>query len=196
MTSQKRDFWVPSSEEVQEEMQRIKSQGRFSQALKSTFGTVIVVAAIAVLVAAIFLPVLRITGTSMEPQFMPGDILVAYKTDNLKRGEICTFYYNNKLIVKRVIALGGDTVDISEDGLVSVNGNELNEPYVQKNTLGLCDLEFPFEVPLGQMFLLGDNRETSVDSRSTDFGCISVEEVLGKVFLRVWPFNTFRFYGL
>ena len=196
MTSQKRDFWVPSTEEVQEEMQRIKLQGRFSQALKSTFGTVIVVAAIAVLVAAIFLPVLRITGTSMEPQFMPGDILVAYKTDNLKRGEICTFYYNNKLIVKRVIALGGDTVDISEDGLVSVNGNELNEPYVQKNALGLCDLEFPFEVPLGQMFLLGDNRETSVDSRSTDFGCISVEEVLGKVFLRVWPFNTFRFYGL
>lgn len=196
MTSQKRDFWVPSTEEVQEEMQRIKSQGRFSQALKSTFGTVIVVAAIAVLVAAIFLPVLRITGTSMEPQFMPGDILVAYKTDNLKRGEICTFYYNNKLIVKRVIALGGDTVDISEDGLVSVNGNELNEPYVQKNAFGLCDLEFPFEVPLGQMFLLGDNRETSVDSRSTDFGCISVEEVLGKVFLRVWPFNTFRFFGL
>ena len=196
MTSQKRDFWVPSTEEVQEEMQRIKSQGRFSQALKSTFGTVIVVAAIAVLMAAIFLPVLRITGTSMEPQFMPGDILVAYKTDNLKRGEICTFYYNNKLIVKRVIALGGDTVDISEDGLVSVNGNELNEPYVQKNALGLCDLEFPFEVPLGQMFLLGDNRETSVDSRSTDFGCISVEEVLGKVFLRVWPFNTFRFFGL
>ena len=196
MTSQKRDFWVPSSEEVQEEMQRIKSQGRFSQALKSTFGTVIVVAAIAVLMAAIFLPVLRITGTSMEPQFMPGDILVAYKTDNLKRGEICTFYYNNKLIVKRVIALGGDTVDISEDGLVSVNGNELNEPYVQKNALGLCDLEFPCEVPLGQMFLLGDNRETSVDSRSTDFGCISVEEVLGKVFLRVWPFNTFRFFGL
>ena len=196
MTSQKRDFWVPSSEEVQEEMQRIKSQGRFSQALKSTFGTVIVVAAIAVLVAAIFLPVLRITGTSMEPLFMPGDILVAYKTDNLKRGEICTFYYNNKLIVKRVIALGGDTVDISEDGLVSVNGNELNEPYVQKNTLGLCDLEFPFEVPLGQMFLLGDNRETSVDSRSGDFGCISVEEVLGRVFLRVWPFDSFRFFGL
>ena len=196
MTSQKRDFWVPSSEEVQEEMQRIKSQGRFSQALKSTFGTVIVVAAIAVLVAAIFLPVLRITGTSMEPLFMPGDILVAYKTDNLKRGEICTFYYNNKLIVKRVIALGGDTVDISEDGLVSVNGNELNEPYVQKSAFGLCDLEFPFEVPLGQMFLLGDNRETSVDSRSGDFGCISVEEVLGRVFLRVWPFDSFRFFGL
>ena len=177
-------------------MQRIKSRGRFSQALKSTLGTVIVVAAIAVLVAAIFLPVLRITGTSMEPQFMPGDILVAYKTDNLKRGEICTFYYNNKLIVKRVIALGGDTVDISEDGLVSVNGKTLSEPYVQKNALGLCDLEFPFEVPLGQMFLLGDNREASVDSRSTDFGCIKVEEVLGKVFLRVWPYNTFRFFGL
>ena len=196
MTREERSFWVPSLDEVQEEIQRVKARGKFSQALKSTIGTVLVVAAVAVLVAAIFLPVLRITGTSMEPNFLPGDILVSYKTNRFEPGEICTFYYNNKLIIKRVIALGGDTVDISEDGLVSVNGKALDEPYVQKNALGFCDLEFPFEVPLGQMFLLGDNRETSVDSRSNDFGCISVEEVLGKVFLRVWPLDSFRFFGL
>ena len=196
MTREERSFWVPSLDEVQEEIQRVKARGKFSQALKNTIGTVLVVAAVAVLVAAIFLPVLRITGTSMEPNFLPGDILVSYKTNRFEPGEICTFYYNNKLIIKRVIALGGDTVDISEDGLVSVNGKALDEPYVLKNALGICDIDFPFEVPLGQMFLLGDNRETSVDSRSNDFGCISVEEVLGKVFLRVWPLDSFRFFGL
>lgn len=176
-------------------MQRIKTRGRFNQALKSTLGTVIVVAALAVLVAAIFLPVLRVTGTSMEPSFNPGEILITYKTSGFEPGEVCAFYYNNKLIIKRVIAFGGDTVDISEDGVVSVNGRTLNEPYLQSHAFGLCDLEFPFEVPLGQMFVLGDNRETSVDSRSADFGCIGTEEVLGKVFLRVLPVNAITFYG-
>ena len=176
-------------------MQRIKTQGRFNQLLKSTIGTVIVVAALAVLVAVIFLPVLRVTGTSMEPNFNPGEILITYKTSKFEPGEVCAFYYNNKLIIKRVIAFGGDTVDISEDGVVSVNGKTLKEPYLQSKAFGLCDLEFPFEVPLGQMFVLGDNRETSVDSRSADFGCIGTEEVLGKVFLRVLPVNAITFYG-
>lgn len=176
-------------------MQRIKTQGRFNQSLKSTIGTVIVVAALAVLVAVIFLPVLRVTGTSMEPNFNPGEILITYKTSEFEPGEVCAFYYNNKLIIKRVIAFGGDTVDISEDGVVSVNGKTLKEPYLQSKALGLCDLEFPFEVPLEQMFVLGDNRETSVDSRSSDFGCIGTEEVLGKVFLRVLPANAITFFG-
>ena len=176
-------------------MQRIKTQGSFNQTLKSTIGTVIVVAALAVLVAALFLPVLQVTGTSMYPNFNPGEILITYKTSKFDPGEVCAFYYNNKLIIKRVIAFGGDTVDISEDGVVSVNGHPLNEPYLESQALGLCDLEFPFEVPLEQMFVLGDNRETSVDSRSADFGCIGTEEVLGKVFLRVLPVNKIHFYG-
>ncbi len=176
-------------------MQRVKTRGTFNQTLKSTLGTVIVVAALAVLVAALFLPVLQVTGTSMEPNFNPGEILITYKTSKFDPGDICAFYYNNKLIIKRVIAFGGDTVDISEDGVVSVNGKTLNEPYLQSRALSLCDLEFPFEVPLEQMFVLGDNRETSVDSRSADFGCIGTEEVLGKVFLRVLPANRIHFYG-
>ena len=176
-------------------MQRIKTRGTFNQTLKSTLGTVIVVAALAVLVAALFLPVLQVTGTSMEPNFNPGEILITYKTSKFDPGDICAFYYNNKLIIKRVIAFGGDTVDISEDGVVSVNGKTLKEPYLQSKAFGLCDLEFPFEVPLEQMFVLGDNRETSVDSRSSDFGCIGTEEVLGKVFLRVLPANAITFFG-
>lgn len=187
--------WIPTPEEVQEEMHRVRTGGRFRQTLKSTSGTVLVVAAIAVLIAALFLPVLQVTGNSMEPTFKPGDILVTYKTKSYDPGEVCAFYYNNKLIVKRVIALGGDTVDISEDGVVTVNGRELSEPYLKSTALGPCDLEFPFDVPLGQMFVMGDNRATSVDSRSSEFGCLSSEEAIGKVFLRVWPVNGFAFYG-
>lgn len=195
MTAPREDFWIPSPEEVQDEMQRIRTKGRFNRTLKSTLGTVIVVAAVAVLIAALFLPVLQVTGTSMEPSFNPGEILITYKTSKFDPGEICAFYYNNKLIIKRVIAFGGDTVDIREDGVVSVNGKVLDEPYLESRALGLCDLEFPYTVPLEQIFVLGDNRETSVDSRSADFGCIGTEEVLGKVFLRVMPANAIHFYG-
>ena len=195
MTARKQEFQIPSSAEVQAELQRIKTRGRFNQSLKSTISTVIVVAALAVLVAVIFLPVLRVMGTSMEPNFNPGDILITYKTSKFEPGEVCAFYYNNKLIIKRVIAFGGDTVDISEDGVISVNGKTLDEPYLQSRAFGLCDLEFPFEVPLEQIFVLGDNRETSVDSRSADFGCIGTEEVLGKVFLRVLPANKITLFG-
>ena len=195
MTAPREDFWIPSPEEVQDEMQRIRTKGRFNRTLKSTLGTVIVVAAVAVLIAALFLPVLQVTGTSMEPSFNPGEILITYKTSKFDPGEICAFYYNNKLIIKRVIAFGGDTVDIREDGVVSVNGKVLDEPYLESRALGLCDLEFPYTVPLEQIFVLGDNRETSVDSRSDDFGCIGTEEVLAKVFLRVMPANAIHFYG-
>ena len=196
MTRENAEFWIPTTAEVQEEMQRVKKQDRFSRTLWSTLGTVIVVVAVAIVIASIFLPVLRVTGTSMVPNFEPGDVLVAFKTNRFKTGDICTFYYNNKLIIKRVIAQGGDTVDISEDGRVSVNGKTLEEPYVRNFALGLSDVEFPYTVPSGHLFLLGDNRATSVDSRSVDFGCINAEEVLGKVFLRTWPIDSFRFFGL
>ncbi len=195
MTARRDDFWIPGPEDVRDEIHRLKTRGRFNQALKSTLATVIVVAALAVLIAAIFLPVLRVTGPSMEPNFNPGDILVTLKTSKFDRGEVCAFYYNNKLIIKRVIAFGGETVEISEGGAISVNGRKLNEPYLQSRAFGLCDLEFPYEVPVGKIFVLGDNRETSVDSRSHEFGCIGTEEVLGKVFLRVLPLNAIHFYG-
>ena len=155
----------------------------------------IAVAALAVLVATLLLPVIRVTGTSMQPGFQPGDILVGRKTGNLEAGDICSFYYNNKLILKRIIAKGGDTVEISEEGRVSVNGAELEEPYVSEYTLGDCDLEFPFEVPLNTVFVLGDNRGNSVDSRYTNFGCINESEIVGTVLLRIWPLSAWTWFG-
>ncbi len=186
----------PSLEEIQQEMTRVKSQGRYQQALRSTVSTIVVVAALAVLVAVLLLPVLRVIGTSMQPAFQPGDIIVAYKTDSFQPGDLCCFYYNNKLIVKRVIAMGGDKVEISEDGRVAVNDLLLEEPYVAEYDLGQCDLDFPYLVPDSTLFVMGDNRPVAVDSRSVNFGCINTEDMVGKIILRVWPLNEWEFFGL
>ncbi|MBR0408511.1 MAG: signal peptidase I [Clostridia bacterium] len=186
----------PSLEEIQQEMSRVRSQGRYHQALRSTVSTIIVVAALAVLVAALLLPVLRVTGTSMQPAFQPGDIIVAYKTDSFQPGDLCCFYYNNKLIVKRVIAMGGDKVEIDEEGRVAVNDLLLEEPYVSEYDFGQCDLDFPYTVPQGTLFVLGDNRPVAVDSRSINFGCINTDDMAGKIMLRVWPLNAFEYFGM
>ena len=186
----------PELKDIEREMSQVRSKGRYRRALRGTIGTVVVVAAIAVLIATLLLPVMRITGTSMQPGFQPGDILVGWKTKDLKHGEICMFYFNNKLIIKRLIGLGGDMIDIDEEGYVTVNGEQLEEEdYISEYAPGLCDLDFPFEVPVGTYFVLGDNRDNSVDSRATNFGCISEEEMVGKVLIKVWPLNSLTWYG-
>ena len=186
----------PELTDIEREMSQVRSKGRYRRALRGTAGTVVVVAAIAVLVATLLLPVMRITGTSMQPGFQPGDILVGWKTRDLERGDTCMFYFNNKLIIKRLIGLGGDMIDIDEEGHVAVNGEQLDEEsYISEYAFGLCDLDFPYEVPAGSCFVLGDNRDNSTDSRATNFGCISEEEMVGKVLVRVWPLNSLTWYG-
>ena len=186
----------PELTDIEREMSQVRSKGRYRRALRGTAGTVVVVAAIAVLIATLLLPVMRITGTSMQPGFQPGDILVGWKTRDLERGDTCMFYFNNKLIIKRLIGLGGDVIEIDEEGHVAVNGEQLEEEsYISEYALGLCDLDFPYEVPVGSCFVLGDNRDNSTDSRATNFGCISEEEMVGKVLTRVWPLNSLTWYG-
>ena len=186
----------PELKDIEREMSQVRSKGRYRRALRGTAGTVVVVAAVAVLIATLLLPVMRITGTSMQPGFQPGDIVVGWKTRDLERGDTCMFYFNNKLIIKRLIGTGGDMIEIDEEGHVTVNGEQLEEEsYISEYAFGLCDLDFPFEVPAGSCFVLGDNRDNSVDSRATNFGCISEEEMVGKVLIRVWPLNSLTWYG-
>ena len=188
---------LPELNEIESEMSQVRSKGKYRQALKGTFGTFAVVAAIAVIIAFIFLPVLKITnGHNMEPGLQPGDIVVLYKTRNVRTGDVCAFYFNNKLLLRRAIARDGDVVEIDEHGYVKVNGEILEEnDYISEHALGQCDIEFPFRVPTGQLFVLGDNRDYALDSRATNFGCIAQDEIYGKPLARIYPFSSLTWFG-
>lgn len=184
--------FVPSLEELEEERRRLNRRSQFGSALGSTVGILLVVAAIAVLLATLCFPVLRIYGSSMSPTLAEGEIVVAVKTTDLEQGDLVCFYYGNKLLVKRYIAGAGQWVNIDENGVVSVDGVALDEPYLTDAALGECDIELPYQVPEGKIFVMGDHRSTSVDSRSTAVGCVSEEQLIGKLILRVWPLPDFR----
>lgn len=189
----KKDFVRPTRDQVAEELRRERYKRRYRSAVTSTVYTLITVAAAAVLVATLLLPVLRIYGTSMTPALDNGQIVVSVKTGELEPGDVVAFYYNNKILIKRVICGSGDWVDIQQDGTVLVNGQVLDEPYLTEKALGTCDIELPYQVPDGRVFVMGDHRETSVDSRSTSVGCVAQEQIVGRIFFRVWPLNEFGF---
>lgn len=184
---QKKDLILPNSAELEAELARVRRQKTYRWTLRSTIYLLITVAAIAVLTATLWLPVLRIYGDSMTPTMTNGDIVVTVKTDDLQTGDIIAFYYNNKILVKRVIATSGDWVEMSDDGTVSVNGEMLEEPYLQEKAYGDCNLAFPYQVPESRVFVMGDHRSVSVDSRNMAIGCIAEEQIVGKLMIRIWP---------
>ena len=188
---------LPELNEIESEMSQVRSKGRFRQSLKGTFGALVVVVAIAVIIAFILLPVLKITnGHNMEPGFQPGDIILIQKTSKAEKGDVCAFYFNNKLLLRRVIAKEGDIVEIDEHGYVKVNDEILEEnDYISEHALGQCDIDFPFRVPTAQIFVLGDNRDFALDSRATNFGCIAQDEIYGKPLARIYPFNNLTWFG-
>lgn len=181
----------PSSKEVEQELNREQYRKRYKRTLKSTLFALVTAAAAAVLVAALWLPVLEIFGSSMTPTLQEGQYVVAVKDPTPETGDIVAFYYGNKVLVKRCIAGPGSWVDILADGTVVVNGEKLEEPYLKARHFGICDLELPYQVPEGTYFLIGDERETSVDSRHSSIGCIPVDQMVGKIVYRVWPLEDF-----
>ena len=181
----------PTVGQLEEELRRETYRRRYKRALRSTIYTLITVAAVAVLVATLILPVLRIYGTSMTPTMTDGDIVVSVKGGSFERGDILAFWFNNKILVKRVIAQPGEWVDIDADGNVSIDGEPLDEPYLTEKALGECDIDLPYQVPDGRLFVMGDHRSTSADSRSSTVGCVAEEQIVGKLVFRVWPLDGF-----
>ena len=185
---------LPTKKQVETARKRYRRQKAYNKALSGTIYVLTIVAAIAVLIATLILPVLQIEGSSMEPTLVNGDIVLLTKSTKFDRGELCGFSWNNKLLIKRVIGTPGDWIEIDTDGTVYLNGEKLDEPYAEQLSVGECDLEFPYQVPQEQYFVLGDMRESSIDSRNTLIGCVAKDQIVGKVFFRIWPFSSIRFF--
>lgn len=182
---------TPTLEQLTAELERENYKRRYNSVLRSTLFTLVVVAAVAVLVATIWMPVLQIYGSSMTPTLSEGDIVVSMKGTEFEPGELVAFYLGNKILVKRCIAGPGQWVDIDENGNVYVDDVLLDEPYLTEKALGECDLSFPYQVPESRYFCMGDHRTTSVDSRHSAVGCVAEEQIVGKIVLRVWPLSEF-----
>ena len=186
---------LPTIDQIETERKRYRWQKAYFKALRGTISVLTYMAAVAALIATLVLPVLQIEGTSMEPTLVNGDIVLLTKTIALGRGDICGFSWNNKILIKRVIGTPGDWIEIDTDGTVYLNGEKLDEPYAEQIAFGECDLEFPFQVPQEQYFVLGDMRESSIDSRNTLVGCVENEQIIGKIFFRVWPLKDLQYFG-
>jgi signal peptidase I len=183
---------IPSLDQIKTERKRYRWQKAYWKALRGTISVLTYMAAVAALIATLALPVLQIEGTSMEPTLTSGDIVLLTKTTTFGRGDICGFSWNNKILIKRVIGIPGDWIEIDTDGTVYLNGEKLEEPYAQQISFGECDLEFPFQVPQEQYFVLGDMRESSIDSRNTLVGCVEYDQIIGRLFFRIWPLKNMR----
>ena len=185
---------IPDVELLKKELDRVNYKTKYRSVLKSTIFMLVVVAAIAVLVATTWLPVLQIYGSSMTPTLNEGEVVVSVKGSSFEQGDLIAFYYGNKILVKRCIATPGQWVDIDEDGNVYVDGNRLNELYVKEKAFGDCDIKLPYQVPEDRYFCMGDHRETSVDSRNSSVGCIAEEQIIGRIFFRIWPLNDLDYF--
>ena len=189
----RKQIGTPSVDQLETELRREKHRRSYRSTLLSTISALIIVAAIAVLVSMLALPVLQVVGESMTPSIYEGEIVVAPKGTAFQKGDVIAFYYNNKILVKRVIANAGEWVNIDADGNVFINDVPLDEPYVSEKAFGDCNITLPYQVPDGKIFVMGDHRATSSDSRNTAVGCVAQEQVVGRVVLRIWPLNRISF---
>lgn len=153
----KRSVPLPTMEQAYTEQRRMKYKAAYRSALLSTINALLLVAAVAVLLSSLLLPVMQISGNSMEPTLENNDIIVLIKTNRFGIGDLCSFSWNNRMLIKRVIGVPGDWIEIDSGGTVYVNGQEIDEPYVTEKSLGECDIEFPYQVPENCLFMMGDS---------------------------------------
>ena len=190
---EEKEIWFPTAEQLEEALKKERYKKNYGRALRSTVYSLLVVMAVAVILSVLLMPVLQISGESMSPTLEDKEIVIAVNDHRYNTGDVIGFYFNNSILVKRVIAYAGDWVDIDTDGNVYVNGALLDEPYLDEKAFGECNIVLPYQVPDGKCFVMGDHRLTSVDSRNSAIGCISDDAVVGRLLWRVWPLNAFGF---
>ena len=181
---------IPVPKQVAEERRRLRKRARVTRTIVTALGALTVVAAVAVLLSTFLFTAIQVSGDSMEPTLSDGDVLVLLNARDYSSGQLCCVTWQNKLLIKRVIAVGGDSIDIDREGNVSVNGKKIDEPYVTEKSLGECDIEFPYLVPEGRVFVMGDQRSTSIDSRSSAVGAVEEDQIVGRVWFKAWPFGS------
>ncbi len=189
MDTEETEVKLPTLEQVKKERDKLHFRGEFFKALRHVVGILLVAAAAAVLIATMFFPILRVSGVSMEPTLENGQLVILEKSGTFETGDLIGFYYQNKILLKRVIGSAGDYIDMDASGNVYINDIQIDEPYLKDKALGECDITFPYQVPEGKIFVMGDHRSKSIDSRSKLVGCVSDEQVVGRVVFRIWPLN-------
>lgn len=192
MAKRRRPSGIPTPEVVEAELNRVTYRSTYRRTLRSTFCALLCIAAAIVLLSVLVLPVFRVSGTDMSPTLAADQLVVTLRRSQVQPGDVIAFYYNNKIQIKRVIAVGGDVVSVDVYGNVTVNDQPLDEPYLTEKAYGECNITYPYRVSDGKVFVMGDHRSISIDSRHTEIGCVTQEQIIGKVILRVWPFDAIR----
>ena len=179
----------PSAEQIGALLRRVQRRREIFRSIGNILGVLVVIAAAVTLVFSLWLPALQVQRGSMAPTLNDGEVVVFITTGAVGRGDIVAFHNGNQILVKRVVAVAGDVVDIGGDGAVLLNGARLDEPYVSELSAGERTTELPCKVPDNQFFVLGDHRQTSIDSRNADIGTVRQDQIIGKALLRIWPLN-------